>query len=100
MKHTGMIFNVIILALIALIIVSHREGFTSEELRKIYIDSKAPVYATADGTANGTKFCELMKPGSKCIAGAGSTGEHMGLFTDCETVVGMKASSLISYKCA
>ena len=99
MKHTGILFNFIILALIVLIIMSHREGYTSDEIRQMFLDSKAGDYTTADGTINGNDFCELVKSDSKCVAGAGHMGKHMGTFFDCETVAGMEEGSLITYKC-
>ena len=92
-------FNIIIVAVIALIIMSHREGFTNDELRKMYVDSKATEFALADGSISGKAYCEKVSKGSKCVAGAGDMGEYLGMFFDCDKVPGAKSGSLIKYKC-
>lgn len=92
-------FNIIIVAIIALIIMSHREGYTSDELRKMYVDSKAQEFPLADGSISGKAYCEKVSAGSTCVAGAGDMGEYTGMFFDCEKVPGMKSGALIKYKC-
>jgi len=91
--------NIIIAAVIAIIIMSHREGFTTDELRKMYIDSKATEFPLADGSISGNAYCEKVSKGSKCVAGAGDMGEYLGMFFDCDTVPGAKSGALIKYKC-
>ena len=92
-------FNIIIMATIALIIMSHSEGFTSDELRKMFIDSKATEFSLADGSIAGKAFCEKMSKGSTCVAGAGTMGDYLGMFFDCDKVPGSKSGALIKYKC-
>ena len=94
-----MIGNIAIVMIIVAIIMTSREGFSADELRKKFIDSKAEEFGLADGSLSGDAHCENVAKGSKCVAGAGSMGEYLGQFFDCKTVPGMKDGAMLKYKC-
>jgi hypothetical protein len=94
-----MIVNVAIVMIILAIIMTHTEGFSADEIRKKFIDSKAEEFSMADGSISGDAFCTKVKSGAKCVAGAGTMGDYLGQFFECKTVPGMKSGAMIKYKC-